>query len=120
MLTKNEFYEQLHVLFNERAIKQYGFIIVRVDPETLDLRGEYDIIPIFPPFNFRLVKFDETAYDEYKKVCEKIKKMKYVGYADDAIVYGETKEKVIEKLKELSGSVDESEINDIISMWLEP
>ena len=46
--------------------------------------------------------------------------MKYVGYADDAIVYGETKEKVIEKLKELSSSVDESEINDIISMWLEP
>ena len=108
MLTKNEFYEQL----NERAVKQFGVIIVRVDPETLELRGEYDIIPIFPPFNFRLVKFDETAYDEYKKVCEKIKKMKYVGYADDAIVYGETKEKVIEKLKELSCSVDEYEVKE--------
>lgn len=108
MLTKNEFYEQL----NERAVKQYGFIIVRVDPETLDLRGEYDIIPILPPFNFRLDTIDETAYDEYKKVCEKIKKMKYVGYADDAIVYGETKEKVIEKLKELSGSVDEYEVKE--------
>ena len=108
MLTKNEFYEQL----NERAVKQYGFIIVRVDPETLDLRGEYDIIPILPPFNFRLATIDETAYDEYKKVCEKIKKMKYVGYADDAIVYGETKEKVIEKLKELSGSVDEYEVKE--------
>ena len=112
MLTKNEFYEQL----NERAVKQYGFIIGRVDPETLELRGEYDIIPILPPFHVNLVKIDETAYDEYKKVCEKIKKMKYVGYADDAIVYGETKEKVIEKLKELYSSVDESEINDIISM----
>ena len=108
MLTKNEFYEQL----NERAVKQYGFIIVRVDPETLELRGEYDIIPIFPPFHVNLVKIDETAYDEYKKVCEKIKKMKYVGYADDAIVYGETKEKVIEKLKELSGSVDEYEVKE--------
>ena len=108
MLTKNEFYEQL----NERAVKQFGVIIVRVDPETLELRGEYDIIPIFPPFNFRLFTIDETAYDEYKKVCEKIKKMKYVGYADDAIVYGETKEKVIEKLKELSGSVDGYEVKE--------
>ena len=108
MLTKNEFYEQL----NERAVKQYGFIIGRVDPETLELRGEYDIIPIFPPFHVNLVKIDETAYDEYKKVCEKIKKMKYVGYADDAIVYGETKEKVIEKLKEWSGSVDEYEVKE--------
>ena len=71
------------------------------------MRGEYDIIPILPPFHVNLVKIDETAYDEYKKVCEKIKKMKYVGYADDAIVYGETKEKVIEKLKELYSSVDE-------------
>ena len=108
MLTKNEFYEQL----NERSVKQYGFIIGRVDPETLELRGEYDIIPIFPPFHVNLVKIDETAYDEYKKVCEKIKKMKYVGYADDAIVYGETKEKVIEKLKELSSSVDEYEVKE--------
>ena len=108
MLTKNEFYEQL----NKRGVKQFGFIWGRVDPETLDLRGEYDIIPILPPFNFRLVTIDETAYDEYKKVCEKIKKMKYVGYADDAIVYGETKEKVIEKLKELSGSVDGYEVKE--------
>lgn len=38
--------------------------------------------------------------------------MKYVGYADDAIVYGETKEKVIEKLKELSSSVDEYEVKE--------
>ena len=108
MLTKNEFYEQL----NERAVKQFGFIWGRVDPETLELRGEYDIIPILPPFNVKLVTIDETAYDEYKKVCEKIKKMKYVGYADDAIVYGETKEKVIEKLKELSSSVDEYEVKE--------
>ena len=76
------------------------------------MRGEYDIIPILQPFNLRLVTIDETAYDEYKKVCEKIKKMKYVGYADDAIVYGETKEKVIEKLKELSSSVDEYEVKE--------
>ena len=112
MLTKNEFYEQLHVLFNERAVKRYGFIIVRVDPETLDLRGEYDIIPIFPPLNIRKDKYNETSYYEYKKVWEKNKKMKYVGYADDAIVYGETKEKVIEKLKELSCSVDEYEVKE--------
>lgn len=96
MLTEKEFYEQA----KERAINKGG-IKARIDPETLELRGEYDVFPVYPDFGIDYVK-PEEAYDAYKKVCEEIKKMKYVGYAYDITAYGKTREDVVDTLKYVS------------------
>lgn len=96
MLTEKEFYEQA----KERAINKGG-IKARIDPETLELREEYDVFPVYPDFGIDYVK-PEEAYDAYKKVCEEIKKMKYVGYADDITVYGKTREDVVDVLNHVS------------------
>lgn len=97
MLTEKEFYEQA----KERAINSGGCIKARIDPETLELRGEYDVFPVYPDFGIGYVK-PEESYDAYKKVCEEIKKMKYVGYAYDITVYGKTREDVANELKYVS------------------
>lgn len=97
MLTEKEFYEQA----KERAINNGGGIQARIDPETLELRGEYDVFPVYPDFGINYVK-PEEAYDAYKKVCEEIKKMKYVGYAYDITAYGKTREDVVDTLKYVS------------------
>lgn len=96
MLTENEFYEQA----KERAINKGG-IKARIDPETLELREEYDVFPVYPDFVIDYVNPGE-AYDAYKKVCEEIKKMKYVGYAYDITAYGKTREDVVDTLKYVS------------------
>lgn len=105
MLAKEEFIKQAE----ERKLEENdGSFTVRINPESLNIREQFDVCPVDPDYSFSFQDFNDKLYEAYKDICEEISELKYVGFADDCTAYGETEEEVIERLHKLDNAIDQS------------